>query len=287
MITLAWPRKKKPQPDPLTPWQQYQARQQQTPRHDRRQKPKLNVDLPKVQNLRRRKLVRNLTLILLPLLILLGVFGYFASPLSKVGLVSVQGVRTVPDQQVINATKLSDDDLMLSVILHKKAIAQRVQDSLPEIKQASLTFTGLNHIVIKTSEYETIGYVYQKHTYHKILITGKVLKNGTQTPVDTYPVFSGFTAKELPQMISLLQQFPKAIQRDISEIDASRGDANPYQISMNMNDGYRVIADSRTIVNKIKYYPAIVSQVKKKGVIDLEVGAFWRAYSSAEKSSND
>lgn len=65
-------------------------------------------------------------------------------------------------------------------------------------------------------------------------------------------------------MISLLQQFPKAIQRDISEIDASRGDANPYQISMNMNDGYRVIADSRTIANKIKYYPAIVSQVKKK-----------------------
>jgi cell division protein FtsQ len=56
---------------------------------------------------------------------------------------------------------------------------------------------------------------------------------------------------------------------------------------MNMNDGYRVIADSRTIANKIKYYPAIVSQVKKKGVIDLEVGAFWRAYSSAEKSSND
>ena len=150
-MTLAWLRKKEQQSDPLTPWQQYQARQQQTPRHDRRQKPKLDVNLPKIQTLRRRKLVKNLVLILLPLLLLLGVFGYFASPLSKVGLVSVQGVTTVPDQQVINATKLSDDDLMLSVAFHKNAIAQRVQKSLPEIKTASLTIKGFNRIIIKTS----------------------------------------------------------------------------------------------------------------------------------------
>ncbi|EGF34756.1 cell division septal protein, partial [Lacticaseibacillus rhamnosus MTCC 5462] len=64
-----------------------------------------------------------------------GVLGLFCpARLSKVGLVSVQGVTTVPDQQVINATKLSDDDLMLSVAFHKNAIAQRVQKSLPEIK---------------------------------------------------------------------------------------------------------------------------------------------------------
>ncbi|KFC37485.1 cell division protein FtsQ [Lacticaseibacillus rhamnosus K32] len=286
-MTLAWLRKKEQQSDPLTPWQQYQARQQQTPRHDRRQKPKLDVNLPRIQTLRRRKLVKNLVLILLPLLLLLGVFGYFASPLSKVGLVSVQGVTTVPDQQVINATKLSDDDLMLSVAFHKNAIAQRVQKSLPEIKTASLTIKGFNRIIIKTSEYQTVGYVYQKHAYHKILVTGEVLAAGTQTPVTTYPVFSGFTAKELPQMITLLKQFPAAIRRDISEIDASRGDANPNQIALNMNDGYRIIADTRTIAKKIKYYPAIVSQVKQKGVVDLEVGAFWRPYSSSEKSSND
>lgn len=286
-MTLAWLRKKEQQSDPLTPWQQYQARQQQKPRHDRRRKPKLDVELPKIQNLRRRKLIKNLALILLPLLFLLGVFGYFASPLSKVGLVSVQGVTTVPDQQVINETKLSDNDLMLSVLVHKNDIAQRVQKSLPEIKEASLTIKGFNRIIIRTREYQTIGYVYRNHAYHKVLVTGKVLKAGTQTPVDTYPVFSGFTAKELPKMIELLNQFPDAIRHDISEIDASRGDANPNQIALNMSDGYRIIADSRTIAKKIKYYPAIVSQVKKKGVVDLEVGAFWRPYSSGEKSSND
>lgn len=74
-MTLAWLRKKEQQSDPLTPWQQYQARQQQTPRHDRRQKPKLDVNLPKIQTLRRRKLVKNLVLILLPLLLLLGVLA--------------------------------------------------------------------------------------------------------------------------------------------------------------------------------------------------------------------
>lgn len=79
-------------------------------------------------------------------------------------------------------------------------------------------------------------------------------------------------------MITLLKQFPAAIRRDISEIDASRGDAQLYQIARLMNDGYRNFADTRTIAQKIQYYPAIVTQVKTKGVVDLEVGAFWRPY---------
>lgn len=102
-MTLAWLRKKEQTSDPLTPWTTYQARQQQTPRLDRRTKPKLDVNLPKIQTLRRRKLVKNLVLILLPLLSLLGVFGVFASPSTQVGLVSVTGVNTVPELQDLHA----------------------------------------------------------------------------------------------------------------------------------------------------------------------------------------
>lgn len=46
---------------------------------------------------------------------------------------------TVSDVQVLYATKLCDDDLMLSVAFYKKLLLQRVQKSLPEIKTLCLT----------------------------------------------------------------------------------------------------------------------------------------------------
>lgn len=94
----------------------------------------------------------------------------------------------------------------------------------------------------------TVGYVYVKQLYHKILVTGEVLAAGTQTPVSTYPVFLGFTAKELPQMITLLKQSPLLFWRDISEIDASRGELYPNQMLLYMNDGYRMLLDTRTML---------------------------------------
>jgi cell division protein FtsQ len=58
-----------------------------------------------------------------------------------------------------------------------------------------------------------------------------------------------------------------------------------------MNDGFEVRATLRTFSDKMVHYPSIISQLdpNKKGIIDLEVGSFFKAYESegAEPSENE
>jgi cell division protein FtsQ len=47
-----------------------------------------------------------------------------------------------------------------------------------------------------------------------------------------------------------------------------------------MNDGFEVSASIKSFSGKMAHYPSIISQLdpNKKGIIDLEVGSFFKAY---------
>lgn len=47
-----------------------------------------------------------------------------------------------------------------------------------------------------------------------------------------------------------------------------------------MNDGYEVRAVIPTLADKLNYYPSIVAQIAnlEKGVIDIEVGSYYRPF---------
>lgn len=268
---MAWGKHAKSK-DPLTPWEAYQKK------HRRGAHP-AKLTLPGVATLRRHHRWRNLLLLLTPLILLLGFFGYMASPLSKVQLVSVQGTKNVPIQTVIDASGLSDRDLVLQVMATKGKLAAKIQRQVPQVKHVTLAVRDLDHVTIRVQEHEPIGYVVKHKQYLMILANGTIIKQGTTTPLDNYPVLTGFSDHEAGTLARKLEQFPAALRRTTSEVNASRGGGNPYQITLTMTDGNTVIADSRTVAKQIKYYPSIVAQVKTKGTVDLEVGAFFTPYS--------
>ncbi|MFD1392993.1 cell division protein FtsQ/DivIB [Lacticaseibacillus jixianensis] len=258
--------------DPLTPWEAYQAKQK------RKRKAAAKLRLPGVLALRRHQRTRHLILLLTPLILLLGFFGYMASPLAKVQQVSVVGTKNVPIQTVIDASKLSDRVLILHVATHRRQLANAIQRQVPQIKHATVAISKLDHVTIRVAEHQPIGYVVTQKRYHMILANGTIIKQGTATPLDNYPVLTGFSAREAGTLAQKLEQFPAAVRRTTSEVTATRGGGNPYQITLTMTDGNTVVADSRTIAKQIKYYPSIIAQVKTKGTVDLEVGAFFTPY---------
>lgn len=271
---MAWGKHAQPK-DPLTPWEAYQARQQ---RHARGA---AKLHLPGVATVRRRKRTRNLVLLLTPLLLMLAFFGYMVSPLAKVQQVNVEGTVNVPIQSVIDASGLSNRVLIPQVMISKGRYAARIKRQVPQIKTVRLSVGAMDHVTIHVAEHRPIGYVVKKKRYHMILANGTIIKTGTTTPLDNYPVFTGFSASEAGKLAETLSRFPAAVRRTTSEVTASRGGGNPYQITMTMTDGNTVVADSRTVAKQIKYYPSIIAQVKGKGTVDLEVGAFFKPYHQA------
>ncbi|KRM72510.1 cell division protein FtsQ/DivIB [Lacticaseibacillus brantae] len=255
---------KKSTPEPQTPWEQYQTTHP---------KP-LAAQLPQLSAWRHKQLRRNLVLILTPLIVLLGFFGYMISPLAKVGEVNVTGVKVLPEQTIIDASQLSNRNYILQLLFDKHPVVNRVE-KVAGVKSAHVKISGMNTVTLQISEYAPVGYVYQKGLYYLVLSSNQVVKQGIKNPSDNYPVLTGFTAKELPRISTALRAIPKAVRQDIAEVKATRGGANPYQVKLNMGDGNQVIADSRTLAKKMHYYPSVVADLKQSGTLDLEVGAFF------------
>lgn len=271
---MAWFHSARKKTDPLTPWEAYQAKQAKKRRHPKQR----NLPLPTLTSFRRHQRTRNIILVTAPLVILLAGFGYLMSPLAKVQQVSVNGTENVPIQQVIDASTLSNRVLIPSVLLHPQRYLTRIKQALPQIASAQVKVQAVDQVTITVKEHEPIGYRLANKRYQMILANGTLIKTKTKTPLANYPVFSGFTVKEAAALAKAVAKFPPAVRRATSEVDASRGDGNPYQITMTMTDGNTVVADSRTVAKKIAYYPSIVAQVTTKGTVDLEVGAFFTPY---------
>ena len=66
----------------------------------------------------------------------------------------------------------------------------------------------------------------------------------------------------------------------ISEIHYTPKKTDHYHISLFMNDGFEVSATLRSFSEKMAHYPSIISQLdpNKKGIIDLEVGSYFKAF---------
>lgn len=103
-------------------------------------------------------------------------------------------------------------------------------------------------------------------------------------PIDA-PIFLKFEdepiRKKLLKQLALLK--PEVLSL-ISQINANPTSADPYSITLYMNDGYEVRADANTLAEKLNYYPSIIAQIEndetfEKGIVDIEVGSYYRPYS--------
>ena len=77
----------------------------------------------------------------------------------------------------------------------------------------------------------------------------------------------------------------------ISQINLTSTETDPFAITLFMNDGYEVRAEITSLAEKLKYYPAIVAQIEstgeyEKGIIDIEVGSYYKPYSEEYKALN-
>jgi len=75
----------------------------------------------------------------------------------------------------------------------------------------------------------------------------------------------------------------------ISEIHHDPKETDKYHVFLFMNDGFEVNATIPTLSVKMAHYPSIVSQLdpEVKGIIDIEVGSFFKAYDTGGEEENE
>ena len=244
--------------------------------------------IPKLRHRRKKRANKRAIMLLLVFFILLILVLYFLSPLSDINKIEVSGNQYVTDEIIISSSGLSKETSIWKV--DKEKVTKKLK-KLPEIDTVSISVKMPNTVEIEVTEYHRLGYVVKGSEFLPIVSSGVILdalENG-MTPVHA-PLLIGFKeGKALKALVEALDKLPEEINNAISEIHYTPTDSDEYHLTLYMNDGYEVSATSRTLAEKLVYYPSIVSQLdgKVKGIIDLNVGSYFTPYDGATISSEE
>jgi cell division protein FtsQ len=238
--------------------------------------------IPKLKEQRRKKANRRLVMVLILFFTMILFIIYFQSPLSKVKNITVSGNESYTEEEIERHSGITTQDNIWKMDSDK---AQQALENLPEVDKADISVRLPNTVTIKLIEHEKLAYLSEGSDFHAVLESGKILEKGLadEMPVNA-PILIGFSeGKALDAMIASLETLPGEILSTISEIHYNPSETDAYRIHLFMNDGYEVNATLRSFSDKMLHYPSIVSQLKlTKGVIDLEVGSYFKAYEAEE-----
>ncbi|OXS63341.1 cell division protein FtsQ [Bacillus sp. V-88] len=243
--------------------------------------------IPKLKQHRKKKANRRLLFLLSLFFLMILSVVYFQSPLSHVNTVSVHGNELISNKTVLQKSGI-DKGMNVWSVSKEKTVEQLKK--LPEVKDAKVELFFPNSYEITVQEYDKKAYLSKGNKFFVILENGKVLDKGTGSiPVDA-PLLRGFEEdKVLAKMVNELGELPKEVQHLISEINLVPKKTDQYHLTLFMNDGFEVSATIRSFSEKMVHYPSIVSQLDPsvKGVIDLEVGSYFRAYETEGGQTNE
>ena len=235
--------------------------------------------IPKLKEQRRRKANRRLIVLLFLFFTMIAVVAYVQSPLSHVKKVTVKGNELLSTNEVIKTSTISTKTNIWSV---RKNIAAKNLEKMNVIKKAEVKIKWPNTVMIEIEERNKIAYIKSDKSYYPVLENGKILKDRevAEIPVNAPILFKFKEGTVLKEMVSALEELPDEVRNAISEIHHTPKKADEYHISLFMNDGFEVSATLRSFSEKMIHYPSIISQLDPniKGIIDLEVGSFFKAY---------
>lgn len=235
--------------------------------------------IPKLKEQRRRKANRRLVLLLILFFTMIVVIAYSQSPLSHVKTITIKGNGVYSAEELIRQSGLSNNTNIWKI--NKDDTVSRLK-RLSEINKADITVQWPNTVIIQVKEHKRIAYLKQANTFLPIMENGKILKKraAVKIPVNSPILFEFKEGAALNQMIKELEKLPSEISNSISEIHYTPKKTDKYHISLFMNDGFEVSATLRSFSEKMVHYPSIISQIdpNKKGIIDLEVGSYFKAF---------
>jgi cell division protein FtsQ len=239
--------------------------------------------IPKLKHQRRKKANRRLIMLLALFFILIAGIIYFQSPLSKVKEITVSGNHSYTFEQIVEKSGLSLESNIWKV---NRGEIEKKLEKIEEIENATVNVKLPNTVGIKVEEYDRLAYISKGKSFYPVLENGHILgkKQIEEIPVNA-PILIGFKeGKVLDEMLASLEELPEVVINSISEIHSKPVKTDKYLIKLYMNDGFEVNATLRTFSEKMAHYPSIVSQLDpdKKGVIDLEVGSYFKAYEAEE-----
>lgn len=226
------------------------------------------------QTPKEKELFKRLSFILSILAIGIFITLYFISPFSKVDQIILSGVKKSNAEKIVASSRIEPDKSLWEQFFKKEEYSAAIVKENPRVETAKISLQGLNNLKITVKEYTTIGYVKNGNDNFEVLSNGKILKEPIQDMGKELPLLVNFQEGEnLSEFLEAYKKFDDQTKNNIENIESLATKTNPFRIKFKMRDGNEVIGLSTTIADKMAFYDKIASEMKDKGVIDMEAGA--------------
>lgn len=252
----------------------------------------LEERIPTFREKRRKRTNFKFLLLIGTFLLIICVLLYFQSSISDVKKIEVSGA-------VIREPLFYEEQLQLqkgdSMWSFKPRELEGLLTQHPWVKEVEVERKLLNTVKVSVVEWVKVAYIAEHGSFYPVLENGEVLRDEVEmVPIDA-PIFNTVDDEGLrKRLLKELSKLDQEVLSMISQISLTDSEDDKYAITLFMNDGYEVRADLTTLAEKLNYYPSIVAQIgaeqtMEKGIIDIEVGTYYKAYSDVylELSFND
>lgn len=207
---------------------------------------------------------------------------YILSPWSKVTALHVTGNHDLTKEQVEKDTNIFPGRFIWGVYLTRHQLIKQAIRKNPQIKSLRIEVTGPQALRIFVKENALLGTAVINNDTYAVLADGRLQRTKVADNGIAYKRFDGHK-KALTTTAVQLGKLKPAIRNGISSVSYQPTKEYPDRIIIYMRDGNTIYGDLNTIGDKMKYYPAIAASMKKKGIIDLQVGAYSYDYGSKDK----
>jgi len=202
---------------------------------------------------------------------------YFASPLSKLGVVHFDGLVTISRSELISLMNIDEDELFLGISLSD--ISANIENH-PIVSEVNISRSGINRLHIEIVEHRVAVCALVENEVYHILSDGFLIHEnvGMRANCDELMI-QGLTNEEVEAdvpglFVRQLMNVDPEIKRLIQIIEYTPAYGDIHRFSLFMIDGNTVIISSYTMAERLNLYSHFLSYIgpEQTGILRLDVG---------------
>lgn len=232
--------------------------------------------IPTLRERRKKRTNRKFVALLFIFLTLLAILLYSQSKYSEIQAITIEGAVLFDQESYQAASGLSVGDSMWS--FDAEAVSQELEN-LEWVEEASVHKKWLTGVEISLKEYVQMGYLDRGNSY-QIVLSNSLALDQPVANVDG-PIYSNFENEEKRErLMEQLTQIDSNVLQLISQVILDPEEEDADYVTLYMNDGNEIRGILSTLAEKMNYYPSVIAQLEdgQQGIIDMEVGIFFRSY---------
>lgn len=233
--------------------------------------------IPSMRERRRRRTNKKFIFILTVFVFALLLLLFFQSPYSKIRSIHIKGAHLYNADFYREKTGLSNEDSVFTVKTDK---LKSKLEAIETVREATVIRHWNGDVTLQLQEWHPIALLEERGEIQLLLENGEPFIAERRLMTADAPIVTGFHSPAQKKRIAKqLMQIDSTVFQLLSEIKLI--DEEDEKLIVFMDDGYEVHGALSSFAKKMEYYPEIIAQLSghEKGVLDIEVGTFFKTYS--------